>query len=96
MNYMFYGQWANSNCSDPKELFESIVFKPEDVIDWIHFEYWTKPEGTNYSIHEFKDWYLYEDAIFGQCVTLSLSHANSQYGIKKISMQHLYLINLAP
>ena len=28
------GKWASDNCSDPKKLFESIVYKPENVIEW--------------------------------------------------------------
>ena len=84
-----HGPWSNSNCSDPKEVFESVVFKPEDVISSILLEYWTKPGSTNYSIHEFKDWYLYDDAMYGRCISLSLSHVNSQYGIQKIDLQLL-------
>ena len=84
-----YGIWANSNCSDPKELFESIVFKPEDVIGAIHFDYWTKPEREYKNLHEFKDWYAYEDAMFGRCVTVSPSYENSQYMIKDIYLKLL-------
>ena len=81
------GHWSNSNCSDPKELFESIVFKPKDVIDSIGFEYWTKPEDNKYSIDEFKDWYTYDDARFGRCATLALSHEQTQSGIKEINLR---------
>ena len=83
------GKWANSNCPDPKELFESIVFKPEDVIGAIHFDYWTKPEREYMNLHEFKDWYAYEDAMFGRCVTVSPSYENSQYMIKDIYLKLL-------
>ena len=45
-----YGTWANSNCSDPKKLYEAIVFKPEDIIKTIKIWYWTKSNVSEYSI----------------------------------------------
>ena len=58
MDY-FWGKWANTNCSDPKELYEAIIFKPEDIIDAIEFTYWTKSNVTFYSsIHEFNRPYV--------------------------------------
>ena len=44
-----YGIWANSNCSDSKELYEAIVFKPEDIIKSINIWYWTKSNVAQYS-----------------------------------------------
>ena len=44
-----YGTWANSNCSDPKKLYEAIVFKPEDIIKTIKIWYWTKSNVSEYS-----------------------------------------------
>ena len=89
MDY-FDGQWANHNCSDPKELFEVISFKPEEIIKNITFQYFTKSEEAKYSsIHEFKDWFYHDYAIYGRCVTLAPSHLHSQHGIRSI---HLTLL----
>ena len=64
------------------------MFKPEDVIETIEFEYWTKSEGTLYNIHEFNDWYHNDDSKFGRCFTLAPSHEYSQHGIKLINLKH--------
>ena len=81
-DYHFGKQWANSNCSDPKELYESIVFKPEDVIREIKFTDW-----TNYiHEHEYKDLYIHDDLHNGRCFTVIPSYEHSQYGIKEIYM----------
>ena len=85
---MIDGKWAANHtvdCSDPKELLESIVFKPEDVINSIQFYYWTKSSTTYYnSIHEFKDWYHTDYIQYGRCITLEPSYEHSQYGILRI------------
>ena len=86
-DYIYYGQWVNSNCSDPKELFEAIVFKPEEVIKSIRFVYW-KNSSSNW-IDNFTD--LYEDSDFGRCVTLTPSKEHIQYGIR--AMQLRLLVN---
>ena len=82
MDY-YCGQWANSNCPDPKELYESLVFKPDDVISDIGFSYWSKLESNSYRFHEFKDWHLY-DYSDDRCISLAPSQERIQYGIKEI------------
>ena len=85
MDYYWWGKWANNNCSDPKELYEAITFKPEDIIDEIYFDYWTKSNGTYYSsIYEFKDWSYHDYEGYGRCVSLTPSHEHSRHGIKEI------------
>ena len=74
------GKWANDNCSDPKELFEAIVFKPEDVIRSIEFRYW-RNSSHNIINSNFTD--LYEDSNEGRCFTLAPSNEHIQYGIKR-------------
>ena len=81
------GQWANSYCSDPKELYEAIAFKPEDVIASMEIGYWTTSSAIKYSsIHEFKDWYYRDYEYSGRCVNLALSHEHRQRGIKQITL----------
>ena len=83
-----YGKWASNNCSDPKELYEAIVFKPEDIIKSINIWYWTKSNVSEYSsINEFKDWYYRDCKTIGRCVILAPSHEHSQHGIKEIFVE---------
>ena len=53
--YWWYGKWLNqshekNDCSDPKELFEKIVFQRKNVVDLTSIKYynddgqwWNKP-----------------------------------------------------
>ena len=92
-NYLHYGKWTSDNCSDPKKLFESIVYKSENVIDngyfidfedYVdYFEDYVEDIGSTYGIY----WY-YIDVVglvdawwYGRCITLL-----TNTGIKKIEL----------
>ena len=68
-----------------QKIFEAIVFKPEDVIKSIAFNYRTNPSGDK--IDNFTD--LYEDSDYGRCVTLTPSNKQIQYGIKQVKLKLL-------
>ena len=71
VDYQFLGKWAtnNSNCSDPKQLLESVVMQFEDVISKVKFKYWNTDHSTTYdsSLNQFKDWYQFDTKKYGRC-----------------------------
>ena len=83
------GKWATNDtkCSDPKELFESIVFKPEDVLRSIQIHYWEVNSTVYDSIYNFKDWYRHDSKHYGRCLTLTPSDEITKNGIKMIALK---------
>ena len=82
-----YGKWAenNDNCSDPKKLIESIVYKHENVIGLISFHDFggnTEYFGTN--IGDYENWYYSDNHDYGRCITLLTNNKT-----KSVDMQLL-------
>ena len=84
-----HGKWATNDtkCSDPKELFESIVFKPEDVLTSIRIEYWEVSSTAYNSLYQFKNWHWHDSKHYGRCFTLTPSDEIIRNGIKMIALK---------
>ena len=78
----------NTNCTNAKQLFEAIVFKPEDVIKKVDIAYWNNSKGESYNYLQSKDqWHQYDSSIYGRCFTLTLSPEQIKKGINIISLE---------
>ena len=90
-DYTIYGKWVgkNNTCSNPEQLFESIVLKIEDVIGYVRIDHWnaTKARGYCSKKDPFKDWHIYDTQKYGRCFTLTPSKEDIQYGINRIRLQ---------
>ena len=90
-DYQNKGKWiGNQSCSDdPKELFESIVFKLEDFVESYKYKYFdniieeyseSRPKLPN------KLWSATDNRDYGRCFTTIPTSDHIQYGIKSISL----------
>ena len=90
-DYILYGKWVgkNNTCSNPEQLFESIVLKIEDVIGYVGIYHWNATKARGYCSNKdpFKDWHIYDTNKYGRCFTLTPSKEDIQYGIKMIRLQ---------
>ena len=86
------GKWTSENCSDPKNLFESIVSRLEDVIDHTSYEYYdTEKDTIEIETNDLaKEWQAYDNKIYGRCFTLSPSEKHTRYRIRSIVMKWDY------
>ena len=82
--YYKLGKWTSENCSDPQNLFESIVSKLEDVVGHTSYEYFdTKKDTIKIETKDLaKEWQAYDNADYGRCFTLSPSKKHTQYRIR--------------
>ena len=86
-DYVNNGRWSvnDTNCSDPKQLLESITLKFEDVIKFVRFEYYWQNESSNIkndtNENQSGDWSKQDTQKFGRCFTLSPSVKQRQNGI---------------
>ena len=68
-------------------MFESIVFKPEDVLTSIRIEYWEVSSTTYNSLYQFKNWHWHDSKHYGRCFTLTPSDEIIRNGIKMIALK---------
>ena len=83
-------EWRNNNtnCTDPKKLFEAIVFKPEDVIKKFDISYWSTTKSQSYNYLQSKNqWHQYDSSSYGRCFTLKLSPEQVMKDIKGITLK---------
>ena len=66
--YYKLGKWTSENCSDPKNLFESIVSRLEDVIGHTSYEYYdTEKDTIEIETKDLaKEWQAYDNRIYGR------------------------------
>ena len=76
--YEDYGKWASDNCSDPKQLLESIVYKPENVIEWGYFNEFESNEAQFYNNYDYENWYYFDDTDYVPCITLLTNNGMEQ------------------
>ena len=90
------GKWTSENCSDPKNLFESIVSRLEDVIGHTSYEYYdTEKDTIEIETKDLaKEWQAFDNKIYGRCFTLSPSEKHTRYRIRSIVMKWDYLPKL--
>ena len=88
-----YGKWENKlNCNDPRQLFESIVLKPENVVKSIGFIFWSypiemEPRIVYKGLREYSDWHHYDSMMYGRCFTMNPPKKLTKYGIKKVFLK---------
>ena len=83
------GKWTGvDSCLDPKDVFESIVFKLEDIVDFVRFSFYDKAYQASTDFrdngHKYIHWQSY-DSKFGRCFTLSLDQELTKYGLEGIA-----------
>ena len=66
------GKWvgASDSCSDPKNLFESIIFKPEDVIKYVSFYDFNSNVAYYDNINDYDNWFHFDTKFYGRCFTV--------------------------
>ena len=73
---------------DPKDVFESIVFKLEDIVEFVRFSFYDKAYQASTDFrdngHKYVHWQSY-DSKFGRCFTLSLDQELTKYGLEGIA-----------
>ena len=80
-------EWRNNNtnCTDPKKLFEAIVFKPEDIIKKVDISYWSTTKSQSYNYIQSKNqWHQYDSSFGGRCYTFKPSPEQIMKEIKGI------------
>ena len=85
----FHPSWSsnNINCTDSRKVFESIVYKQEDVVKKIQFDYWSSFNSESFTYIQYKDqWNHYDNMNLGRCFTISPKHEQIKKGIKRISL----------
>ena len=83
------GKWTGvGNCTDPKDVFESIVFKLEDIVEFVRFTFYDEAYETSTEFKEnmlkYINWQSYDSKIQGRCFTLSLDQELTKYGLEGI------------
>ena len=95
------GKWnGNQSCPDPMELFESIVFKLDDLVERTSYEFFDvsveKNVGWQNSTNQKLLWSKIDVSIvpgmgsstgFGRCFTSIPTIDHTKYGIKRISLK---------
>ena len=84
------GKWAgNENCSDPQKLFESVVYKLEDLMVRLQYKYFS---------NDFEDyvednptlpndlWSQTDNIFHGRCFTTIPTNKHIQLGIQEITL----------
>ena len=73
---------------DPKDVFESIVFKLDDIVEFVRFSFYDKAYQASTDFrdngHKYIHWQSY-DSKFGRCFTLSLDQELTKYGLEGIA-----------
>ena len=85
----FHPSWSsnNINCTDSRKVFESIVYKQEDVVKKIQFDYWSSSNSQSFTYLQYEgQWNHYDSRKFGRCFTMSPKHEQIKKGIKRISL----------
>ena len=68
-------------------MFESIVYKPEDVINGVVFKYWGAFNEQHFTYLQYKDrWNRYDSRHDGSCFTMSPRPEQIKKGIKYICL----------
>ena len=83
------GKWTGvGSCLDPKDVFESIVFKLDDIVEFVRFSFYDKAYQASTDFrdngHKYVHWQSY-DSKFGRCFTLSLDQELTKYGLEGIA-----------
>ena len=84
------GNWVgNENCSDPQKFFESVVFKLEDLVISLEYEYFNESVNgysENWSNFTNQLWSKTDSQIHGRCFTTVPTIDHIQLGIQEIHL----------
>ena len=86
----YNGEWKsnNTNCTNAKNLFETIVFRPEDVIKKVEFNYWSTSKAQSYNYLQSKhQWHQQDSKNYGRCFSMVPSDEQIKKGIKFITLE---------
>ena len=79
------GNWASSKCPDPATLYESLVIKPQDLLDSISFGFYSKPTSDAVTIEpKFSTKVLspFDRPTYGRCYIATPTKEMTSFGIK--------------
>ena len=89
-DYQRHAKWFSENCTDPKLLFESVVYKPNQLIKSLKFSYFDKKETdeiTDFQNTTSKIWKVIDDHIYGRCIQATPTIEMIQFGIRRLELK---------
>ena len=86
----------DDTCTDPKQLWESVVVKMEDMVSYVKFKYYQTNKKETFSVNQLRDKVSVIDTTNGRCYSIILTSEMIKQGIRHmeigfVSMSKIYI-----